>query len=905
MRRVRLAHVATKTTAYTKRAYTTSTCTQHKSHHGPNLPEETPNSQDFPGNYGRCYQSGDLWRSSRGHGEKEKEKEKEDKETTDTAAVTTGEVEQDTEAWRNQFSVFAHKFHRRVVRAKQYVRAAQKYPDCGIGFVSLSPRKGEQTIPRFDTFWNVNFAAISAQYNLAYPKSLRVADLFVNDEIARRAYRKLAEQPDLEAIRHVWKSNAIFPVADGKLYWWPTLTLWLLRNMPEFAAKFLLASYIEPHPPFYMVADCLEYLASHYFQSTKNHSVVAADYFRSMFYVLLDSCAATRPYISQKTVFLLATHSTTEQATHLHEALQRAGLPLHHETLLHFACVYAKNGGFQKALATLEAALAAGADPLSDSFLATCNQTLHYSVLHPDGYHASSYIVSRFLELGAGMNQKLYNVLIVNALAANDVATALRVFSLLEENKVEIGSATYSILLNGYKHKTDAIAEFEAIIVRRAHECALRTADPWLATEILHCAYLYHLKSDRANKVAIFNSTLAVYTRYFQIWPLRILKIDARQNSRKEDYFETTTAAINVILTAYLNAYPERAYFTFEQFSAYFDNTIKGNLDPRNRYFQAMRTLLLDDYTHNIFLVALSQDSRNLQACASLVQRMGKTLPPEFLAQDLQTREPLEAAKPTVQTWSILLHAFARHGQTAAAEKVMELMRKRGMVSGDGEVVNAVTWNSLIKGYALTQDIPGTVDALMRMEGEGFDADGYTTGILKKIQDREALVGVWKERRGVIRNGSEQAGDILGDGLNHNVCRGQAAANDHAADFEQAQVAAQAEIVHQTDPLNQPVNTYTLQREHQNDDVHPLSNHQEMGIDDKTKREETETHGSGRENPEKDEPGHDESENEESEKDESVTEACTADDEHMEYLRSEHIDDEDPKFPIPPTGGVL
>lgn len=539
------------------------------------------------------------------------------------------------------------------------------------------------------------------------------------------------------------------------MHWWPTIMLWLLHNKPEYAAKFLLASYVEPYPPFYMVADSLEYLASYYFQSTEKNSLVEAEYFRAMFYVLLDSCAAARSSISQKTMFLLATRSNTDQAVYLHEALQKAGICLHHETLLHFAYVHAKAGDFQKALDALEAAVVARADPLSDSFLATCNKTLHCSVLHPDGYHATSYIVSRFIELGAEMNQRLYNVLIVNALAANDLPTALRVFSLLEENQVEVGSVTYSILLNGYKHMKEGVADFEATVVRKAHECVLRTQDPWLATEILHCTYLHHLKSDGRNHIAIFNSTLAAYTRYFQIWPLRILKIDATQGSGKKDFLPPPPAAINIILTAYLNAYPERAPFTFKQFSAYFEHAVNSESNAENRYFRRMRKLLMHDYTYNIFLMASSQDSKNLQSCTSLVQQMGKALPPNFLPYDYHTGQPLEAAQPTARTWSILLHAFARHGQTAAAERVMELMRKRDLVPTE------VTWNSLIKGYAIMQDIPGAVDALTRMERSGFDADAYTTSTLKKITDGEGLVAAWKETRG--EDGEEGGFDAFAD----------------------------------------------------------------------------------------------------------------------------------------------
>lgn len=87
----------------------------------------------------------------------------------------------------------------------------------------------------------------------------------------------------------------------------------------------------------------------------------------------------------------------------------------------------------------------------------------------------------------------------------------------------------------------------------------------------------------------------------------------------------------------------------------------------------------------------------------------------------------------------------------------MELMRKRDLVPTE------VTWNSLVKGYALMQDISGTVDALARMEGEGFDADVYTTSTLKKIKDGEGLIKAWKEARG---EGGDEGGMDGGYGEN-------------------------------------------------------------------------------------------------------------------------------------------
>jgi pentatricopeptide repeat protein len=752
MRRVRRANVAVTTTAQLllPRCHI--------------LPFSTSTRQwnsDIDTQKGAKYQPGHLWRQNRSRYDRQVDNSDATISHAEPADAATVAPHQDnpsednhqdegsSEGRRNSFSIYRHKFHRRVLQMKRYVRKAAEYPDSGVGFVSLSPSKSLHDLPPFDTFWNINFAAISGRYNLAYPAGLRVGELFVNEAIARKAFDILSDQPssasnELEGMRHIWQSSEVFATNEAKRHWWPTLMLWLLHHRPGSAAKFILASYVEPHPPFYMVADSLEYLASYYLQSSEKHGLVDAEYFRALLYVLLDACTATRPFISQKTIFLLVTRSTIEQTIYLHKALEKAQVTLHHETLLHFAHVYAKGGEFQRALETLASAIAAGADPSSNAFLATCNKTLYCSVIHPDGYHASSSIVSRFLEMGVELNQRFYSVLMVNALAANDMPTALRIFSLLEENNVEPNHFTYAILLGAYKQLANPPPEFESIVLRKAHECAIRMEDSWLATEILHCTYLHHLKGENGqlrDPIAVFYSTLETYERYFFSWPLKTFWVNqSRKPTWREDLIEPTPAAMNIILTAFLNAYPERALFTVTRFSNIFESTLKRkSFDTKP--FELIRGLVMNDYTYNIFLMALAQDSKNLQHCTSLVQQMGKGLPEELLPRHPRTNELIPAAQPTAWTWSILLHAFSRHGQTAAAEKVMDLMKKRGLKPMQ------VTWNSLIKGYAATQDISGVVAALARMEEEGFEADQFTTSTLQRIRDRESLVNAWKEQR--------------------------------------------------------------------------------------------------------------------------------------------------------------
>ncbi|KAH9218864.1 hypothetical protein DL95DRAFT_385096 [Leptodontidium sp. 2 PMI_412] len=94
----------------------------------------------------------------------------------------------------------------------------------------------------------------------------------------------------------------------------------------------------------------------------------------------------------------------------------------------------------------------------------------------------------------------------------------------------------------------------------------------------------------------------------------------------------------------------------------------------------------------------------------------------------------LTPPQPDVYTWSILLKIFMDQHQPRAAEKVLSMMRERGIEPSQ------VTWNKLAMGYARMQDTVMTVDALRRLEKAGLSADEYTMSAMGMIRNRRALI---------------------------------------------------------------------------------------------------------------------------------------------------------------------
>lgn len=140
------------------------------------------------------------------------------------------------------------------------------------------------------------------------------------------------------------------------------------------------------------------------------------------------------------------------------------------------------------------------------------------------------------------------------------------------------------------------------------------------------------------------------------------------------------------------------------------------------------------DHVANAFIMAFGLRAMTLPHCATVVKHMLDDSSSKRLSVQPDERFP-RAAPPTVRTWSVLANAYFRHGQNRAAEKVLELMRERGIQP------DQVTWNTIINGYSSMQKVGKAVDAVRRMQAAGFKPDERTMRGLGRVYNRERLLG--------------------------------------------------------------------------------------------------------------------------------------------------------------------
>jgi pentatricopeptide repeat protein len=139
----------------------------------------------------------------------------------------------------------------------------------------------------------------------------------------------------------------------------------------------------------------------------------------------------------------------------------------------------------------------------------------------------------------------------------------------------------------------------------------------------------------------------------------------------------------------------------------------------------------MTSHCYNAFLGTFTKNKRTLINAAEVIKDM----------QSASAESPPKSIAPDVQSWSIFLEGFSTHGQLKLAEQVLTYMRGKGLEP------NAVTWNTLLKGYAGEQDLEGLLDTVGRLDEHGHAWDEWTYGGLRRFRNSEALKNAMDQRR--------------------------------------------------------------------------------------------------------------------------------------------------------------
>jgi pentatricopeptide repeat protein len=617
-----------------------------------------------------------------------------------------------------------------------------------------STPNGDSGLDVFSSSWSTDFTKLSRRFDgqlckHKVPDTLRIR--LAKQLVGRESIVQALDTASGEAFIAEWRALH----TQERIALWPQIMLNALRKNPKSALKFLVTTCFEPLPPSYALSDSLEYIVCYYLYRVDNPATEDIDTLFRSIVQLLDHLEGGYLHLSQKTIFWLLSHLSTEQAEQFYTILNQHGQPIHENTLLNLMDKFARKGRTELAVEVLTKVSENGADftkPQIESVCATLLQRRYRT--SSDTMLSDSDIFATMLDLGLQPNIIFYNILLQNAIFAGDSDTPWQIHDMMLEIGINPDAYTYSILLNDAKLREDRPTVERILDIVKSSSIT----NEYIITDLLHAIFFLHEQDRRAGGVALngrpFDHMLPLYNEYFDLEPLRHLMPEVYQDLiapfdsiKMHPSKETLVVMLIALLRGFTN--PNITPAWYEQFRKL---VLDGHPD--------VMPLAESTHIYDAVIMSLGRWPGTLHLCTKVISDMfasygenqnidvqqadASPLSGDAVAsseqEELFTDSPFKHCQPSVRTWSILVKIFMDHQQPRAAEKVLSMMRSRGIAP------NQVTWNSLAVGYARMQDISGTVNTIERLEHEGWVVDDVTMKGLQWIENQGALTQALQQK---------------------------------------------------------------------------------------------------------------------------------------------------------------
>lgn len=518
-----------------------------------------------------------------------------------------------------------------------------------------------------------------------------------------------------------------------RIHRWQDTMLWCMQKRPMRALAMLLATFRGRafRPPRHMVQDCLQLLARHFLFDISKADPTAKYTIWRLTCKFMDGASPEelRSYaISQEVVQLLLKHCNNTLALALYKRLVSNRADLHVNTMLHFLARFVDMGKLHSSMELLEvitsrlvgtrSSFATGVDLSRRQIQAGCVKLLRSQWGLEEPYPVQSKILTQMLEMGIRPDTAMYNAILLNMIEGRDFETAWQTYDIARQSfHFATDAITYGVLAKGAKLSGDP-SILEKVLRDVNENRSMLLGNPRLMNSILD-AICHISPGDK------FAAMLDFYKQHLDLRPLQELglcgpEIEAPNHANVAEQWPTKHTLGQMILV--YNKTDLSPDALVHRYNLY--------LDFVQRQHPLIAPLAQDDYVANSFIMAFGRCSDTLQYCTSVVKEM--LSPPSLV-------DSPPHATPTVRTWSILLSVYLRHQQSQAAEKVVAMMRARGLQP------DVVTWNNIITGYAAMQDVAGAVSGMRRMEAEGHQLNTRTLKGLGRLRDRATLLGLLEE----------------------------------------------------------------------------------------------------------------------------------------------------------------
>ena len=575
---------------------------------------------------------------------------------------------------------------------------------------------------------------------------------------------------------------------------WPDFMMLLMLHLPGLTPQVLRRTYASARPPSYMIADTLDFIVRFCTNVAKGeaNSELAVEKLSpsQAFQLILDMVSragSENKSLHQKTIERLVPELSITDAYALFYGLQAFNTVLPPAAYLSFAECFASCGRYDTACEALELYVDNRGLVSRLGFKAITAKILRKSILSPTGYHDSSWIISRFMDMGHTVGVQLQNVLISNAFDSDDQSTALNVFQLMREQGTEPDAYTYAAMLKGLRNSTDE--QFVEDMLGMAWACAEEKKSVYLAGEVLYWHFAQHVRKAQAiqpkeEKSKIYTEALhqlvSLYSRLYDNTFLEVLQFQnlvpreawasTSLNLQPDDFVIALmilayTRTVRVIADAnpHEEETPHNTGTNFRLYQRFWLLATRHKLYPDVPEY--VKTTFRDCIEKsprilNIFMDALGVHTSTLFQAVKILQLMDEgSYKSRPIRRRMHEQTVTQLAGPNLISWSILLNAFARHGQVEAAQKCFDTMLAKEIT------LDAVTYNTLVKAYAVVQDVGGVINALRQKEQAGFGMDEGILRTLWRVRDKKVLREVL-EREVIARDGGlvTKEGALMGRG---------------------------------------------------------------------------------------------------------------------------------------------
>ena len=578
-----------------------------------------------------------------------------------------------------------------------------------------SPLSGSPGPISFDPNWTSRFhrmtekgESVNMYLSLRYAKVERLMERYAGLNVSVRSTH--------QAWMHM--------PAKHRLQVWQDVMLWCLYKSPPRALKLLLASMKGNRfrPPRHVVADCLQYLAKHFLHKVANPNpkVLNAMYHLVHKYVAGGHGTQLVQSIPDQVVFLLLKHSDDSCVISLLEKFSHENVQLHANTLLHALERSLDMGNVNISLRLLGLVSRSGLGTHRDQVQSACVRLIRARYDVPEPFSIQTKILTQILEMGVRPKVSFYNAILLNTVEAGYFDLALQMFEIAKANSLSPDEITYRILLQGATLNADRTVRETLVQEMENNTELLRNLR--VVSDLLH---VISKLRDPA-----YPAMLALYERHCDLRPLQELGLrEVEEHTPSESAIPVrgrwpSTTILGQMICAYVQMHRDSESL-MEIYLRYHDFVCQNH--------PIIAPVAQTDHVANTFIMAFGLRGETLPHCATVVKHMLDDSSSKRLSVQPDQRFP-KAAAPTVRTWSILANAYFRHGQSRAAEKVLELMRERGIEP------DAVTWNTIINGFTSMQKVGKAVDAFRRMEAAGFRPDKHSMRALSRVYNRERLL---------------------------------------------------------------------------------------------------------------------------------------------------------------------